>query len=218
MIGTIRHSESCWTRRKGNHGTEDETHAPFVHWGRRRARCRSGSGARRLCRERQQAVEEKTGATESWDEEFDVVVCGAGIARVAAAVTVATEGDGASCLLLEKEPSPNGNSPFCAGSMLYCEDADAFMTYLDAMIGDSTPDDVKRAFAEELTHNLTWLYDLGAKEEWLEVGPPDDVKLGEWPELPNDNTYGRIKFKTDGDGRSTCSSSSWTPCRAMPTP
>lgn len=148
----------------------------------------------------QQAVEEKTGATESWDEEFDVVVCGAGIAGLAAAVTVATEGDGASCLLMEKEPSPNGNSPFCAGSMLYCEDADAFMTYLDAMIGDSTPDDVKRAFAEELAHNLTWLYDLGAKEEWLEVGPPDDVKLGEWPELPNDNTYGRIKFKTDGDG------------------
>ena len=77
----------------------------------------------------QQAVEEKTGATESWDEEFDVVVCGAGIAGLAAAVTVATEGDGASCLLLEKEPSPNGNSPFCAGSMLYCEDADFVLFY-----------------------------------------------------------------------------------------
>lgn len=140
--------------------------------------------------------------SENWDEEFDVVVCGAGLAGLAAAITVATEGNGASCLLLEKEPSPNGNSPFCAGSMLYCDDADEFKVYLDAMIGDSTPDDVKQAFAEELTHNLTWLYDLGAKEEWLEVGPPDDVKLGEWPELPNDNTYGRIKFKTDGDGPS----------------
>lgn len=135
-----------------------------------------------------------------WDEEYDVIVCGGGLAGLASAITVATEGDGATCLLLEKDVSANGNSPFCAGSMLYCDDPDEFMVYLDAMIGDSSPDDVKKAFASELANNLTWLYDLGAKEEWLEVGPPDDSKLGEWPELPNDNTYGRIKFKTDGDG------------------
>ncbi len=140
--------------------------------------------------------------SENWDEEFDVVVCGAGLAGLAAAITVAAEGDGASCLLMEKEPSPNGNSPFCAGSMLYCDDADAVQ---DLPGRDDRRQHARRreaAFAEELTHNLTWLYDLGAKEEWLEVGPPDDVKLGEWPELPNDNTYGRIKFKTDGDGPS----------------
>lgn len=135
-----------------------------------------------------------------WDEEYDVVVCGGGIAGLASAITVATEGDGATCLLLEKDASANGNSPFCAGSMLYCDDPDEFMVYLDAMIGDSTPDDVKKAFADELANNLSWLYDLGAQEDWLEVGPPDDSKLGEWPELRNDNTYGRIKFKTDGDG------------------
>lgn len=147
-----------------------------------------------------QGTEANTEGQAGWDEEYDVIVCGGGLAGLASAITVATEGEGATCLLLEKDVSPNGNSPFCAGSMLYCEDPDEFMVYLDAMIGDSTPDDVKKAYADELAHNLTWLYDLGAKEEWLEVGPPDDSKLGEWPELPNDNTYGRIKFKTDGDG------------------
>lgn len=139
-------------------------------------------------------------STVSWDGEYDVIVCGAGIAGIASAITVAREGNGASCLLLEKDTTANGNSPFCAGSMLYCDDVDKFCVYLKALIGESTPDDVQRAFAVELKENLNWLKEIGAKDEWLDVGAPDDSKLGEWPELPNDNTYGRIKFKKDGDG------------------
>ena len=119
------------------------------------------------CAAPKQASTDASASSGEWDDEFDIVVCGGGIAGLASAITVATEGDGATCLLLEKDVSANGNSPFCAGSMLYCEDPDAFMVYLDAMIGDSTPDDVKEAFADELAHNLSWLYDLGAKEEWL---------------------------------------------------
>lgn len=138
----------------------------------------------------------------TWEEEYDVIVCGAGIAGLAAAITVATEGNGESCLLLEKDVSANGNSPFCAGSMLYCEDADECLVYLDAMIGDSTPDDVKSAYAVELQENLNWLYALGAEESWLEIGKPnpDQAKTSEWPELPNSYAYGRIKFKKDGEG------------------
>ena len=144
-------------------------------------------------------------APATWDEEYDVVVCGAGIAGLAAGICAAREGNGAKVLIVEKDVTPNGNSPFCAGSMLYCDDAEAFGVYLKAMLGDHTPDDVQKAFCEALTENLDWLYELGAKEEWLDIGAPatepDPAKGAEWPELENWWTYGRIKFKTkDTDG------------------
>ena len=55
----------------------------------------------------------------AWDEEYDVIVVGAGLAGLAAAITVATEGDGATCLLLEKsdQPAGGGNSQFSSGSV-----------------------------------------------------------------------------------------------------
>ena len=144
-------------------------------------------------------------APATWDEEYDIVVCGAGIAGLAAGICAAREGNGAKVLIVEKDVTPNGNSPFCAGSMLYCDDAEAFGVYLKAMLGDHTPDDVQKAFCEALTENLDWLYELGAKEEWLDIGAPatepDPAKGAEWPELENWWTYGRIKFKTkDTDG------------------
>ncbi len=144
------------------------------------------------------------GVPEKWDEEYDIVVCGAGIAGLSAGICAAREGDGAKVLIVEKDERPNGNSPFCAGSMLYCTDADAFGVYLKDMLGDHTPDDVQKAFCEALTENLDWLYELGAKEEWLDIGAPseepDPEKNAEWPELENWWTYGRIKFKKDTDG------------------
>ena len=41
-------------------------------------------------------------SSQKWDGEYDVIVVGAGIAGVTAAITVADEGNGASCLLIEK--------------------------------------------------------------------------------------------------------------------
>ena len=60
----------------------------------------------------------------SWDEESDVIVVGGGLAGLAAAVTVATEGNGAKCLLLEKGPleTGGGNSAFAAGMVLWTKD------------------------------------------------------------------------------------------------
>ena len=61
----------------------------------------------------------KGGASESapaadgdfaWDEETDVLVVGAGLAGVAAAVTVGKESPDASCLLIEKGTSPSATA------------------------------------------------------------------------------------------------------------
>ena len=70
----------------------------------------------------------------SWDEEYDVVIVGAGIAGLTAAITVADEGNGASCLLIEKDAKPNGNSPFCAGWQLYVEDVEGAKQYISKLM------------------------------------------------------------------------------------
>ena len=68
----------------------------------------------------------------SWDEEYDVIVVGAGLAGMSAAVTVATEGDGATCLLLEKGDSElgGGNSPFSSGKCLFTDNLENFTAYV----------------------------------------------------------------------------------------
>lgn len=54
----------------------------------------------------------------AWDEEYDVIVVGAGAAGLATAVAMATEGGDLSTLLLEKGSTliGSGNSPVCSGS------------------------------------------------------------------------------------------------------
>ncbi|MEG0729664.1 MAG: FAD-binding protein, partial [Anaerovoracaceae bacterium] len=136
-----------------------------------------------------------------WDDEYDVIVVGAGLAGVTAAITVADEGNGATCLVLEKDVTPNGNSPFCAGYQLYVEDPDEAMVYLNELFDDSTPEDVVKAFAMGMGENLSWITGLGAKTEWLNLikpGTKEEV-FNEFPEFPNDNTVGFILFKTEGD-------------------
>lgn len=49
-------------------------------------------------------------SNEKWDGEYDVIVAGAGIAGLTAAITVADEGDGASCLVVERDSLPNGTA------------------------------------------------------------------------------------------------------------
>lgn len=145
-----------------------------------------------------QAVAESTASSnEPWDEEYDVVIAGAGCAGLAAAITVATEGDGATCLLIEKDAAPNGNSPFSKGRALYVEDAEDGMAYLEAMIGDSSPQDMIGAFANGMAENLEWVRAVGAKEEWLRLSEPGPDVVGENPELANDHAIGSIFFKSD---------------------
>ena len=105
----------------------------------------------------------------TWDEEYDVIVVGAGLAGIAAATTVALEGDGATCLLLEKSSAElgGGNTQFSAGMVLWTKDVEGFTEYLKELRGDmnNTPDEVLAAYAEGIGENLDWARSLST---WLE--------------------------------------------------
>ena len=141
-------------------------------------------------------------ADEAWDGEYDVVVVGAGMAGLCAAITVADEGAGASCLLIEKGASCMGNSPYCGGYMMYVDNPDDAVVYLEQLTGEYTPEDVLRAFAEELKLNKDWMISLGAKEEWMIIGEPDSTgeKTGEYAEFEKSGSTGYIRFDPEGDG------------------
>ena len=98
-----------------------------------------------------------------WEASYDVIVCGAGAAGLAAAITIDMEGDGASVLLLEKAEVPGGNSPFCAGNSLATDDAEEMKGYLRKLIGEATPEDVIDAYAEGLLGTWDWFVKAGGE-------------------------------------------------------
>ena len=113
----------------------------------------------------------------AWDEETDVLVVGSGMAGLAAAVTVATEGGGATCLLLEKGKSElgGGNSQFSSGYVLWTEDPENFLKYMKELRGGftATPDDVLEAYVEGIAENLEWVESLGADTSDMISGAVD---------------------------------------------
>lgn len=147
-----------------------------------------------------------TTSEQNWDGEYDVIVVGAGIAGMTSAITVATEGEGASCLLLEKDVLPNGNSPFCMGGTDYTDHPEDVLVYFKALIGDSTPEDVIEAFVNGMTESLDWIKSLGANEGDMVLVPEeykrDETSVGEYPELPNDDTITFFMFNGAAGGPS----------------
>ncbi|PNV64773.1 FAD-binding dehydrogenase [Rubneribacter badeniensis] len=147
------------------------------------------------------------GTDAKWDEEFDVVVIGAGCAGQAAAITVALEGNGATCLLAEKGTMPGGNSPYCKGTIVYAEDEDAFNQYMLEMRGEegTTPDDVIAAYAKGAVENYPWVFEtLGASLEEASIVAPstmDDplATAPEWPEFEHCYALGKLTVAGNKD-------------------
>ena len=120
---------------------------------------------------------------------------GGGLAGTAAALSVATEGNGASCLLMEKGPTTlgGGNSGYSGGAVFFTDEEhrDDCLEYLKWMRGsfDTTPDDVLEAYTQQMTGILDFLKGLGARDEDMKVNMPGKLhsELGtcfpEYPEL-----------------------------------
>lgn len=94
-----------------------------------------------------------------FDESFDVVVVGFGLAGGVAAITAASAG--AKTLLVEKSSVPGGLSICSYGAVRSARDADAAFAYLKATNGGRTPDDVLRALARGMAGVESYVRELG---------------------------------------------------------
>lgn len=143
-----------------------------------------------------------------FDEEWDIVVVGSGLAGLSAAITVAKEGNGEKCLLVEKGTMASGCSPVCDGWWLGPVDGvDYPVQYLKdcatTPLGQSIPDDVLEAFAAGITENTSWVLELepSLTEDMFDVyngcyeGAPQGA---EWREFENAPT-GKVHLKTDNE-------------------
>ena len=142
-----------------------------------------------------------------WDEEYDVLIAGARAAGMAVAATVATEGEGATALLLEKGGAEwgNGNSIFSSEMCTFTEDPENYTEYLKEMRGEftGTPDDVLEAFGAELGENYNWVVNiLGADPEELVIYTDEDFAT-EWAELPHSGGRLMLQFRKDNESGNT---------------
>lgn len=138
----------------------------------------------------------------TWDEEFDVIVVGAGIAGNAAALTVATEGNGASCLLIEKGSTPSGNSPFCKGDAIWTKDVAAMSSYMKELSHGTTPDDVLEAYAQGLGEIYDWVIEMGANKGEMSITEPTtdpEERNAEYHELENSYAFGYFAIGKNTD-------------------
>ncbi len=94
-----------------------------------------------------------------FDETFDVVVTGFGLAGGIAAITAADSG--ARTLLIEKSEVPGGLSICSYGSVRSARDADAAYAYLKATNDGRTPDEVLRTLANGMCEVEAFVRELG---------------------------------------------------------
>lgn len=137
----------------------------------------------------------------NWDGEYDVIVVGGGIAGLATAATVATEGEGKSCLLLEKTENCGGNSFASSGFCMWTEEPEKFLdSYIMGLEGDTncTPKEVMAAYCQGLTENIDWLKGLGAEPYMAVMGPGyegnQSIQNPEYPEIDGAQYMGAIRF------------------------
>jgi len=141
-----------------------------------------------------------------WDEEYDVVVLGAGVVGLTAALISAIEGK--RTLLIEKSDQIGGTSAYSSGSAWIPNnsyqrnsgvtgDAKAALEYLDALVGDRSDRTLRETFIAAGPEMLEYLEEhIGLRWLMYEVQPDYD------PELPGATIGGRALVPLPFDGRS----------------
>jgi succinate dehydrogenase/fumarate reductase flavoprotein subunit len=97
---------------------------------------------------------EETGVADNLETEFDVIVAGAGMAGLCAALEAASAGAGV--LVLEKGPGPGGNANLAAGMVLGSSDFDGLRAY----IPDGEPH-LQRLLCARFEAGIEWLKSFG---------------------------------------------------------
>lgn len=127
---------------------------------------RGGSRAR-VRRERELPV-----AEEVWDSSVDVLVLGTGAAGLSAAVTAAH--DGLETLVLEKTEFLGGTTAYSAGTTWAPGnrhqlaagargDREAASRYLDAVVGDKAPRDVREAYLDRAPEMIDYFHEMDVR-------------------------------------------------------
>lgn len=96
-----------------------------------------------------------------FDEEFDVVVVGFGLAGGVAAI--AAHDRGARVLVVEKMPDPGGISICAGGGLRLARSREAAISYLRATNGGTTPEDVLQVFADGMVDIEAYVAELAQR-------------------------------------------------------
>jgi len=116
------------------------------------------------------------------DANVDVLVIGCGPAGASAAI--AAHDDGASVLVVEKQPRGGGNALFAGGFLLDVRGAEA-VRHVETLFFGKTDRAVAQAYVHGLNQLPSWISGLGG--EVVDVGPPPGAYpavLPSWPHVP----------------------------------
>ena len=106
----------------------------------------------------------------NFDETYDVVVVGFGLAGGIAAINAADAG--AKVLLIEKSDVPGGLSICSYGAVRSARDPEGAFAYLKATNGGRTPDEVLRVLADGMCGLEAYVRELARINGWLREAPP----------------------------------------------
>ncbi|WP_421083228.1 FAD-dependent oxidoreductase [Rothia nasimurium] len=145
-----------------------------------------------------------TAIPHSWDHDYDVLVLGSGAAGLSAALTAAQEG--LSVLVLEKTDYIGGTTAYSAGTCWIpnnyhqraqgnTDDQDRARRYLDTLIGDKSPRQLREAYLTQGPRMLDYMKNLGVN--FL----PSPYVVDYHSELPETGQTGRALEPEPFDGR-----------------
>ena len=139
-----------------------------------------------------------------WHREVDLLVLGSGAGGLAAAVVGANEG--LTALVLEKTEHVGGTTAYSAGTCWIpdnrfqraegiTDDADAARRYLDALVGDRAPRELREAYLQRGPEMIDYLDRLGVRF-W-----PSKKVVDYHPEIQGAGMGGRALEPVTFDGR-----------------